>query len=368
MNDNKFPPIYFYIPQEDWQDSKMPETADSYWSGFGGNITSGVYAWTIQTYLRLKENGFPCELTGTLPTEGIVLAHRYSIPFHLRPSSKVLIVCLKADKDRHPYAQLHLVLNSEETKTLSNSSYMPHWPQPGLIPRNPERGKRFENIAYFGAEENLAPELKDPLWSEQLNALGLRWHIVTEPERWHDFSYVDAILAVRCFEKEYTSKLKPASKMYNSWLAGVPAILGWERAFQAERKSDLDYLEVTSVNEAIEALTRLRDDRELRDRMVENGKVRSSENTVEKLVERWQTFIIDVAVPAYHRWCEQSSWTQQVYLARRYLDFKENSWLKPNSFYPHDFELADRNKMNFPLLATIELMQLSRKVKRLIAR
>jgi hypothetical protein len=365
-HNNTLPPIYFYIPQADWQDSKMPETADTYWSGFGGNITSGVYAWTIQTYLRLKENGFPCELTGILPTEGIVLAHRYSLPFHLRPGAKLLIVCLKADKDRHPYAQLHVVLNAEETKTLRDSYYMPHWPQPGLIPRDRERGDRFENIAYFGAEENLAPELKDPLWQEQINALGLRWHIVNEPELWHDFSYVDAILAVRCFKREYTSKLKPASKLYNSWLAGVPAILGWERGFQAERQSDLDYLEVTSVNEAIEALKRLRDDTELRTSIVENGKIRSSENTVDQLVNRWQNFILDVAVPAYDRWCNQSSFKQQITLSRRYLDIKENSWLKPNPVYPHDADLADRYQMGITLLRTISLMQFYRNVKRLI--
>jgi hypothetical protein len=100
--------------------------------------------------------------------------------------------------------------------------------------------------------------------------------------------------------------------------------------------------------------------------MVENGKIRSSENTVDQLVNRWQNFILDVAVPAYDRWCSQSSWSQQIYLGRRYLEIQENNWLKPNRFYPHDAELADRYQMGIPLLTTILLMQFYRNVKRLI--
>ena len=165
---NNFPPIYFYIPQEDWPINEMPKTADTYWAKFDGNLTSGVYAWTLQTYLRLKEDGFPCQLTGTLPSEGIVLAHRCSLPIYLQPNPKLLIVCLKADYEEHPYAQIHVVLNHQETKKVSNSYYIPHWPQPGLIPRSPERSLRFENIAYFGIEKNLAPELKEAAFQARL--------------------------------------------------------------------------------------------------------------------------------------------------------------------------------------------------------
>ena len=39
--------------------------------------------------------------------------------------------------------------------------------------------------------------------------------------------------------------LKPPSKLFNSWLAGVPAVLGHESAYRAERRSDLDYIEVS---------------------------------------------------------------------------------------------------------------------------
>lgn len=355
---NRIPPIYFYIPQQDWPTSTLPKSANTYWANFEGNFTSGVYAWTLQTYLRLKEDDFPCEFTGTLPTEGIVLAHRCSLPFHLKPGTRVLIVCLKADYEQHPYAQLHVVLNFEEIKTLRNGYYMPHWPQAGLIPRAPTRKELFENVAFFGIEKNLAPELQTPSWQEQLKALGLRWHVVGR-DRWNDYSYVDAILAVRSFEhKDYTRK--PATKLYNAWHAGVPAILGCESAFQAERQSELDYLEVSSLNDSILALRLLRDDAKLRHAMVENGRLRALETQPDKLVTRWRSFLTDVAIPAWERWCKASNWSKQIYLARQYLAIKEN-YLQP--YYSVDTEQAGKERIGIQEQAIISTIQLSEKIQ-----
>jgi hypothetical protein len=98
-----FPPIYFYIPQPYWQDN-FPDRADENWQGFG----MGIYAWTLQTYLRLSE------LVLEFPDEGIVLIHRNALISYndtLKPGRKVLLICLKAELRPYPYAQLHLVQN-----------------------------------------------------------------------------------------------------------------------------------------------------------------------------------------------------------------------------------------------------------------
>jgi hypothetical protein len=73
---------------------------------------------------------------------------------------------------------------------------MPQWPQPGLLPRDPNRGDRFEIAAFFGYEHNLASELRNPLWTAQLRDLGLSWHSVPRHE-WHDYRHVDVVIAVR---------------------------------------------------------------------------------------------------------------------------------------------------------------------------
>ncbi|MFB2835785.1 hypothetical protein [Floridanema evergladense] len=321
---DKLPPIYFYIPQNQWSAKDIPESADTYL--LDRKLTDGVYAWTLQTYLRLKNDGFPCQLVGTVPTEGIVFAHQSSLPANLQPRPKLLIVCLQADKEMHPYAQLHVVPTPQAEKfnrqgELWNSYYLPHWPQPGLIPRDRTRGDKFENVAYFGLERNLAPELRESSWEEELKALGLRWDRVTR-DRWHDFSQVDAIVAVRSFQ--FHPENKPPQKLYNSWYAGVPAILGCESAFQAERKSELDYLEVSSFPELISALKRLRDDKELRYAMMENARFRAEEIRPEASVLKWRDLITNKIVPAYESWCKTSNFTQKISLIRRYSKFKSH--------------------------------------------
>lgn len=315
------PPIYFYIPQSDWP-AELPTNADRYWVGF----RRGIYCWTLQTYLRLKSNNFPCKLVDTIPNEGIVLAHWDSLPQDLQPSPKLLIVCFQADRARHSYAQVHIVQNphgllkqlgllGDRYLLPGGVYYMPLWTQPGLIPRNPIRGDQFENIAFFGLERNLLPELRDFAWQKHVNALGLRWQTVSSFERWNDYSEVDAVVAVRSFQQsDYF--WKPATKLFNAWHAGVPAILGCESAYQHERKSKLDYIEVFSLTDIISALKNLRDDVELRKAMVENGKIRAQETEPVKLVARWQKFLIEKIVPEYELWVS-SRWYRVSFIQRR---------------------------------------------------
>jgi len=327
----RLPPIYFYIPQSYWP-SKIPASADKAWKGFG----IGIYAWTLQTYLRLKADGFPCELVPELPEEGIVLLHRNSLRVHnqLKPAKNLLLICLKAELSQYPYAQLQVVQNPTESKTFKNSYYLPHWPQPGLIPRNPTRGDRFENIAFFGHLTNLAAELLEPDWQRQIQGLGLNWCPRLNCNRWdnydeiddywHDYSNIDAVVAVRSFERLENYLTKPATKLYNAWLAGVPAVLGCESAYRAERQSEFDYLEVATPAELIVALKRLREHPKLREAIVKNGQIRAQAIQPSQITAKWRSFLEDIAVPTYYLWCSKPRWWQQVILRSSYLAFGIN--------------------------------------------
>lgn len=327
---NQLPPIYFYLPQVDWRDD-LPKRANTFWSCYG----RGQYSWTLQTYLQLKADGFPCQLVPQIPDTGIVLAHRDSLPYNLQPKPQLLLVCLKADQNSHPYAQIHVVQNYQETQakpifmqSVSDDRYLlpglrfyiPHWSQPGLIPRSFERGDKFENVVYFGLTNNIAPEIRGQAWQQQVNALGLYWTI--EKKRWYDYSNVDAVVAVRSFSHRSNFSWKPATKLYNAWHAGVPAILGRESAFQRERMSNLDYIEVNSPNEVISALKRLRDDVPFRQAMIENGKIRAKETEPQNLVKYWRNFLTNVCTPYYYEWCESSQWKRQYFFSKRYLALK----------------------------------------------
>lgn len=310
------PSIYFLYPKEGFHPD-MPMVADQYWYNDSPDLPFGMYASIVQTYLYLKEAGFPCELVTEMPKTGIVISHYRSIPFHFKPNPKLLVVCYKANYILHPYAQLHVVLNPQEPKHIMPCYYIPHWRQTGLIARDPERGDRFENIGYFGLPRNLAKELRSPDWADRVKELGLNWQVVP-PEKWNDYREADAVVAVRDF-KSYDFTHKPALKLYNAWHAHVPAILGVETAYRSERQSELDYIEVTSPEGILQALQRLRDDKDLRQAMIEHGKERAKATSSEVLTKQWQTFLEEVAVPAYERWCAYPGFVRAAYISRRFV-------------------------------------------------
>ena len=329
------PSLFFYIPSLIWPDN-MPDKASLNWSGFG----LGIYAWTIQTYLRLREAGVPCVLVDQLPSQGIVFLHRNVFRYHRRGIKvlpKRLLVCFQGDLWPHPDAQVHVVQNRTQENHPIQAYFMSHWPQPGLQPREATRGDRFETIAFFGHAANLATEFSGSEWVETLQQLGLTWRPVintnrwnehqTLDTRWNDYRQVDAVVAVRSFDQTALIQTKaychkPPTKLYNAWLAGVPAILGSESGYRAERQTHLDYLEVTSCNEVLQGLIKLKENTALRQAMVNNGWSRSRVITPEHLTQQWLSFIQNTLSPIYEQWCCQSHWQQKLRVHYRRLSYR----------------------------------------------
>lgn len=310
------PAIYFYIPTTFWP-AQLPATSAENWAGFG----LGIYAWTVQTYLKLHEAGVACQLTHQLPDQGIVLFHANAARgANISPSPKRLLICLKAESPLCPQAQLHVVQNPCEA--AKGRYFIPHWPQPGLQPRLAERQDQFENIAFLGHRNSLAPDLLDPSWQIQLQHRGLRWLPVINTNAWHsiqaidtrwnNYQHIDAIVAIRQFHlRRPRYRHKPATKLYNAWLAGVPAILGRELAYRAEGRTGVDYLEANSMTELLACLDQLQQTLEIRKNLVERGQRRAVQYTSEAITQRWQQFLHQVAVPVYQRWCDYSPWQRK---------------------------------------------------------
>ncbi|EAW39299.1 hypothetical protein [Lyngbya sp. PCC 8106] len=322
------PNIYFYIPC-DLFPQKIPQNINENWAGFG----LGIYAWILQTYLRLKADGFPCQLVDYFPQSGIVLTHRncLSINQQLKPGNNLLLVCIKAESNFYPYAQLHVVQNPEEVETINPGYYIPHWPQPGLIPRDSQRGNQFKNIVFFGHKSNLTPELSSLEWHNTLNQLGLNWCPIinqnhwtdyqTIDNRWNDYSQADAVVAIRSFGKNNKYVNKPATKLFNAWLAGVPAVLGNESAYRAEGIPNFNYLEVTSLNELIFALKQLKTNRNLREYIVKNSQFKLNQVNSNQITKKWRYFLTEIAIPAFDDWCSKPRRVQNMILETRYLSW-----------------------------------------------
>jgi hypothetical protein len=307
------PVIHFYYPPGA-ADTVVPESVGVF------KYRPGDYVWTVKTYGFLSRSGFPCRLTDQLPDEGIVVAHRKFFARGMVPNRRQLFVCVVADYWRHPFAQLHLVQNPRDPLLIRGArawpaAFMPHWPETGLIRRDPARGEAFENVAYFGLPERLAPQLRSAEFAARLRAHGFRFRIVGR-DAWNDYGDTDAVLAVRSYAASSFHKYPP-TKLYNSWLAGVPALLGRESAYRAARRNEYDYFEVRSTDEIIRTLIRLRDHPDLRAAVSRNCAQRAAEVNPERITESWVAFLTMAAVPAYQDWRRRSFARRGVFLVAR---------------------------------------------------
>lgn len=289
---------FFYpYPEElaHLEEIELDET--EYWSEEG---LERRRAWVVQTYLRLHRAGHPVSISETLPTEGIlVLLPETDILSSFRnqygPEHQgLLLVTIRADiiGFQSPLGDADIVQNgrfADESRTF----FIPHWPQPGLLPRDPSRGTTIENIVFKGGFGSLHADFRSERWNRFLDERGLRFHISSAETEgkvpaWHDYTTADLNLAVRPPHNDgglYYGK--PASKLMNAWHAGVPSLLGPEYAYRELRSSPLDYIEVQSVDEAMTAIDRLLEDPSLYEQMVKRALERASEFTPEKITERW---------------------------------------------------------------------------------
>lgn len=312
--------IYFYLPRHhlpereetlgsdtdavDWAD---PKDLPSMLSRFGDRFfLSTPLAWIFQSYLRLKEVGADVALVHEIPQRGVFVALSGDVPLNYKPGRQQYFVSVTADGCVSTYAQMRVCQNRTQTRYASNALHMPHWPQPGILGRDPRRGDRFDTIAFFGDKINLAKELQSTAFFTELTALGLKLSIrdAHSPQR-IDYSDIDSVIAVRSFQKHGYIR-KPASKLYNAWIAGVTAVLGREYAFTEERRTALDFIEVTRYEDCLAAVRRLKQDRQLRIQMFENGLERAREFTSSSIIERWCRLLFEDARFGFERWSSLS--------------------------------------------------------------
>lgn len=296
--------LTFFLPGERDLEALGRLDPDADWR----EMQIGERAWVLQTYLRLARAGYPVRLSGTPPDSGIVIFHAKHegvLRRQRRGLGNAVLVGIRAD-NREPLIADFETVQNHHFADGRRRFYLPFWPQPGLVPRDPSRGAAIRRVAFKGFAQNLHPDFRLPAWRELLAAREIEWEVDAVPfagaatdrfgTAWPDFSSVDLVLAVRPPDRRlWTSK--PATKLFNAWLAGVPALLGPEHAYRELRRSELDYLEVASLAEAKAAILRLLERPDLYRAMVENGRVRGVEFTIEATLARWVD-LLTVKIPA----------------------------------------------------------------------
>jgi hypothetical protein len=115
---------------------------------------------------------------------------------------------------------------------------------------------------------------------------------------WHDYREADVTFAGRESPRPVLSA-KPGTKVYNAWHAGTPVLAMPEPAYLELRRHPLDFLPVRGPGEVLHALDRLARDPALFRAMVENGRRRATEFSVEAIRARWLDLFDRELLPAF---------------------------------------------------------------------
>lgn len=279
----------------------------------------GYQAWILQAYQLLRQRGFPCTFTRKFPDEGIVIGFRTGFPPDARPTKRRFLVCVQADYTPFAYSNADIVQNPAQVGTARGKHryHVPHFPQVGLTPRAPEHSDRFRKMGYFGRlyGVNHSPVLRSREFRRWLELNNFELVLKEDPCDWQDYSDVDVVVAIRSFGSLH--KQKPATKLVNAWMAKVPAILGPESAYRALRSSELDYIEVDSIEATQNALMMLRNDPDLRQKMVRHGNHRAKDYTFESLTGAWASLLSGPIADEAARWFSDSALRRRYFLQRK---------------------------------------------------
>ena len=243
-------------------------------------------AWLYQTWQELQ-GICEVELVDEMPREGIIVTLANFLHTGFRANDRQFVAAVVADFVPAPGAQVQILQNTVHAQRFPGGIFIPHWPQKNLVPRDPARGDRLDTLAFFGSRPNIAPELVTEAFAKRLrDEAGARLEI-RELNRWHDYSDVDVAVAVRSFSVARHLH-KPATKLYNAWLAGLPLIGGVDSAFMSEATDGVDYLVARTPDELISHVRLLNAQPELRRALVEAGHKRALAHSREAMTKRWK--------------------------------------------------------------------------------
>lgn len=293
--------ITFYLPEKYTPDSTWEKVwrEEIPFPSLCIEVNIAIQHWIYLTWYRLVQAGVECQLSTTLPTHGIAIIWNAVLDPSLknRLSPDVFFVDIAIKQEISPDADVTLVQNRLLAQQLPNALFVPHWPQPFLQPRDPERGARFENISFFGLSMHCTKELLSEEWFQLLrHEVGLFFESPRPYHLWHDYSNIDAVIAIRDFLGR-PHLHKPATKLYNAWLAGVPFIGGADAAYAAEGIPGENYLVARSPSDVLAHLNHLKEDLSFRNRVVQRGFEASRRFTKEATLLYWKK-LVEETLPA----------------------------------------------------------------------
>lgn len=257
---------------------------------------NGDLCWTVQTWCRLRDAGIGGIEIATEPAEGRINIAKSKTLSRTGSETGLFQVSIQADYPRVLWAQFHIQQNADLLCDDGALQYL--WPQAGIIPRDPER-VGVKRIGFLGSVDGNLASSEDE-WRTLFAQRGLEF-IARPPERWHDFSDIDVAIGLRSFGNARHSH-KPANKMINAWIGGVPFVGGADSAFAQVGTAGIDHLLATNREELLTQVERLRSDAFLYQSIVSAGRQKAEAFSTEKLVEQWVALLEGPVSARYKQW------------------------------------------------------------------
>lgn len=298
MEKNRGVPITFVLRNRarDWPDIDALDEPDI--ARVPRRFVGGRNSWIAQTYVRvapvLREHGFVVRASERCIPGTLCIAHRDDANDFFGGAHRAFLVVVRAD--RAPVHACDFAVVQNNVRRAAHERFIPLWPQPGLIARDPARGTAVRRLAYHGRLGSAPAWFDSPRLRRELEQRGIAFD--PRSERWEDYGAVDLALAARD-EAPSVLATKPATKLYNAWLAGVPLLAMPEPAYLELRRSPFDFIEVRGEEDVLRAIDRLLRHPELYREIVQNGLRRAAEFGVDRIRERWLAMIEEEAVPAF---------------------------------------------------------------------
>ena len=257
---------------------------------------NGDLCWTVQTWCRLRDSGIGGIEIATAPAPGRINLSKSKTLSRRGPDPALFDVSIQADYPRVLWAHFHIQQNADLVCEDGALQYL--WPQAGIVPRDLARDT-VKTVGFLGKlDGNLAGT--EESWRAAMAAQGLQF-VVRPPEFWHDYSDIDIAIALRSFGNARHSR-KPANKMVNAWIAGVPFVGGSDSAFAQAGTAGMDHLLAHTLQEAASQVDRLRSDPALYDSLVEAGRRRATGFSTERLAAQWIALLEGPVAARYRQW------------------------------------------------------------------
>ena len=296
-------------------------------------IITGEDIWVLLTYLHFRHAGYEVTLGSKPLADKInVIDGVKSRPQNTHPD----YFYIAGRTDAHYPELAHFVLHQNLIPTnRHNEIYVPQWPQPGLIPRENNRGNAIKTVAFFGQpKRNLAEAFQSDTFLEQLNQRGIQFIIKgkrSDEVEWHDYSNVDIVIAVRDVPAELL-RLKPVNKATNSWLAGALCITGDEPAITAAFNSSKAVLQATTEKDVLAIIDHLQANPELFSQMLVEGQKLAQDYSENSVLSSWIE-MEKLVIPTFIQWKKTGK-------VARFLDYSRRRVLNRISKFRHKWTIS----------------------------